>query len=70
NILSAFMTGNSTVDEDKIVLAEFSTNEHFQDMFDIINEIDAMDNMDELRKEFNENSDQFQDFNEHKINVK
>lgn len=70
NILSAFFAGNSTIDEDKLVLQEFSNNECFQDMFDIINEIDAMDNMDELRKEFNENSDQLQEFKEHKINIK
>lgn len=70
NILSAFFAGNSTIDEDKLVLQEFSNNECFQDMFDIINEIDAMDNMDELRKEFNETSDLLQEFKDHKINIK
>lgn len=70
NILSAFFAGNSTIEEDKLVLEEFSNNECFQDMFDIINEIDAMDNMDELRKEFNETSDLLQEFKEHKINIK
>lgn len=70
NTISAFMAGKSSIDEDRLLLAEFFNNEYLQDVFEIINEIDTIDNMDELRKEFNENHDISDNFSDYNINIK
>ena len=70
NILAAFVSGESTKQEDKLVLNEISENEAFSDLLDVIDEIDAIDGIDELRNEFCEYNDEEQEFNDININIK
>ena len=58
------MAGVSTVQEDKQVLEEISNNQYFSDLLDVMNNIDAIDGMDDLRNEFNDSIDEYNDFNE------
>lgn len=67
NTLAAYFAGVSSKEEDKLVLNELAGNECFSDLLDLIEEFDSVDNIDALRNEFNENTDQFdslKDFNE------
>lgn len=70
NTLAAYMAGVSTVQEDKQVLDEISNNQYFSDLLDVMNDIDAIDGMDELRNEFNESIDEYNDFKEIDNNIK
>ena len=67
NILAAYFAGVSSKEEDKLVLNELAVNECFSDLLDIIEEVDSAEDIDALRNEFNEITDQFDtlnDFNE------
>lgn len=64
NTLAAYMAGVSTVQEDKQVLNEITNNQYFSDLLDVMEDIDAIDGMDELRKEFNESADLYNDYKE------
>ena len=64
NTLAAYMAGVSTVQEDKQVLNEIINNQYFSDLLDVMEDIDAIDGMDELRKEFNESADLYNDYKE------
>lgn len=70
NTLAAYMAGVSTVQEDKQVLNEISNNQYFSDLLDVMNDIDAIDGMDELRNEFNESIDEYDVFKEIDNNIK
>lgn len=70
NTLAAYMAGVSTVQEDKQVLNEIINNQYFSDLLDVMEDIDAIDGMDELRKEFNESADLYNDYNEIDSNIK
>lgn len=54
NTLAAYVAGTSSVHEDKLVLKEMGDDLSFSGLLDTLTEIDAIDGMDELRKEFNE----------------
>ena len=70
NTLAAYMAGGSTVQEDKQVLNEITNNQYFSDLLDVMEDIDAIDGMDELRKEFNESADLYNDYKEIDSNIK
>lgn len=70
NVLAAFVSGISTKQEDELVLAEISENKEFSDLLDVIGEIDAIDGMDELRNEFEENIDGWEEFKDYDVNIK
>lgn len=70
NTLAAYMAGVSTVQEDKQVLNEIINNQYFSDLLDVMEDIDAIDGMDELRKEFNESVDLYNDYKEIDSNIK
>ena len=70
NTLAAYMAGVSTVQDDKLVLNEISNNKYFSELLDVMEDIDAIDGMDELRKEFNESTDLFSDYKEIDSNIK
>lgn len=70
NTLAAYMAGVSTVQEDKQVLNEITNNQYFSDLLDVMEDIDAIDGMDELRKEFNESTDLYNDYKEIDSNIK
>lgn len=69
NTLTAYMAGVSTVQEDKLVLNEIVSNANFTDLLDIMDEVDSMDCINELRNEFNEISDDY-NFTDYNINIK
>ena len=69
NTLAAYMAGVSTVQEDKLVLNEIVSNANFTDLLDIMDEVDSMDCINELRNEFNEISDDY-NFIDYNINIK
>lgn len=70
NTLAAYMAGVSTVQEDKQVMDEIYSNMYFSDLLDVMEDIDAIDGMDELRNEFNESIDEYSDFKEIDNNIK
>ncbi len=70
NTLAAYMAGVSTVREDKQVLNEITNNQYFSDLLDVMEGIDAIDGMDELRKEFDESTDLYNDYKEIDSNIK
>lgn len=70
NTLAAYMAGVSTVQEDKEILDEISNNKYFSDLLDVIEDIDAMDGMDELRNEFTESADLYNEYKEIDSNIK
>lgn len=70
NTLAAYMAGVSTVQEDKQVLNEITNNQYFSDLLDVMEDIDAIDGMDELRKEFDESTDLYNDYKEIDSNIK
>ena len=69
NILAAFISGTSTPQEEKLVMNELVKNEEFSDLLNVIDEVDSMDCINELRSEFNEMSDDY-NFSDYNINVK
>jgi len=70
NTLAAFSTGVSTLQEDRLVMNEMANSEEFADLLNMIDEIDSMDCIDELRNEFNDSIDENFNFNDFKINIK
>ena len=69
NILAAFISGTSTLQEEKLVMNELVENEEFSDLLNVIDEVDSMDCINELRNEFNEISDDY-NFTDYNINIK
>ena len=70
NMLSAFQFGLTTPEEDSIILKEIEDNAEFNEMMDILDEINSMDELTELKNEFNEQTDcldKFQDISTHKL---
>lgn len=57
NMLSAFMCGVSTPDEDLRILNEMICNEEFSDMMDVLNEVNSLDDIDSFNFEFSDNID-------------
>lgn len=70
NTLAAFSTGVSTLQEDRLVMNEMANSEEFADLLNMIDEIDSMDYIDELRNEFNDSIDENFNFNDFQINIK
>lgn len=70
NTLAAYMAGVSTVQEDKQVMDEIYSNMYFSDLLDVMEDIDAIDGMDELRNEFDESIDEYNDYDEIHNNIK
>lgn len=70
NTLAAFNAGVSTKQEDKLVLNELSDNDNFSELLDIFDEVDSIEGFDELRDEFNETIDEYNDFKEIDNNIK
>lgn len=70
NMLSAFMCGVSTPDEDLLILNEMMSNEEFSDMMDVFHEVNDIDNLEEMKTEFNEDVDCMKDFKDYNFNVK
>lgn len=70
NIVSAFLCGVSSFQEDMSVLNMSIQDQEFDDYLSKAIEIDNLPEMDDLKKEFNERIDNFSDFKEHKINIK
>lgn len=70
NILAAFVDGVSTKQEDELVMKEFSNNEGFSDLLDVLDDVDAVDGMNELRNEFCESIDGWDEFKDYNINIK
>ncbi len=70
NTLAAYVAGVSTVQEDKLVLDEIANNDSFSELLDVMNEVDAIDGLDEMRNEFNESADDLEEFNDYIINIK
>lgn len=70
NMLSAFQCGLTTPEEDSIILKEIEDNAEFSEMMDILDEINSMDELTELKNEFNEQTDcldKFQDISTNKL---
>lgn len=57
NALAAFQIGTSTKEEDLMILNEMINNVEFSDMLDIMDEIGTIDNIDNLKFEFNDKTD-------------
>lgn len=57
NALAAFQIGTSTKEEDLMILNEMINNVEFSDMLDIMDEIGTIDNIDNLKFEFNDKID-------------
>ena len=57
NMLSAFMCGVSTPDENLQILNEMISNEEFADMMDVFNEVNSLDDIDSLKFEFDDKVD-------------
>ena len=57
NMLSAFMCGVSTPDENLQILNEMISNEEFVDMMDVFNEVNSLDDIDSLKFEFDDKVD-------------
>ena len=70
NMLAAFVAGVSFPQEDKLVMNELVNNEEFSDLLNVIDEVDSMDCIDELRNEFNDSIDENFNFKDFKINIK
>ena len=69
NILAAFISGTSTLQEEKLVMNELVENEEFSDLLNVIDEVNSMDCINELRNEFNEISDDY-NFSDYNVNIK
>lgn len=70
NLLAAFIQGVSSADEDRQIINEFAENDIFQDLLDIIDDIDSSEKIDALRNEFNESADDYREFNELNNDIK
>ena len=70
NMLAAFATGVSTPHEDKIVMNEIVNSEEFSDLLNIVDDIDSMDCIEEIKNEFNEPIDENCTFIDYNINIK
>lgn len=70
NELSAFFEGQSSIDEDRLILDSMSMNEEFSDMIDMMNEINSMGEISEMRDEFNELVDGIDDYEDYNINIR
>ena len=70
NILAAFVAGVSTKQEDELVMKESSNNEDFSDLLVVLDNVVAFDGMNELRNEFCENIDGWDEFKDYNINIK
>ncbi len=70
NIVSAFLCWVSSLQEDMLFLNETIQDQGFDNYLNTAIEIDNMSDMDELRKEFDCRIDSYNDFKEHKLNVK
>ena len=57
NALAAFQIGTSTKEEHLMILNEMINNVEFSDMLDIMDEIGTIDNIDNLKFEFNDKTD-------------
>ena len=57
NILAAFVAGVSTKQEDELIMKEFSDNEDFSDLLDVLDDVDAVVGMNELKNEFLKSND-------------
>lgn len=63
-MLSAFMCGMANLKENNEVLKEALIDRNLADVLEIIDDIDSSDDIDELRKEFIEDGDKYNDFKE------
>lgn len=70
NIVSAFLCGVSSMQEDMSVLNAAIQDQEFDEYLNTAIEIDNMSDMDELRKEFDCRIDDYNDLKEHKLNIK
>lgn len=70
NMLSAFYAGESTIDEDRLILDNMIADKEFSDMMDIMSEMDSMDEIREMRNEFSESVDNIDEYKDYNINIK
>lgn len=70
NIVSAFLCGVSSLQEDMSVLKEAIQDQKFDDYLNTAIEIDNISDMEELKKEYDCRIDNYSDFKEHMLNVK
>lgn len=70
NIVSAFLCGVSSMQEDMSVLNAAIQDQEFDEYLNTAIEIDNMSDMEELKKEFDCRTENYNDFKEHKLNVK
>lgn len=70
SMLSAFYAGESTIDEDRLILDNMIADEEFSDMMDIMSEIDSMDEIREMRNEFSESVDNIDEYQDYSIKIK
>lgn len=70
NIVSAFLCGVSSLQEDLSVLNEAIQEQKFDDFLNTAIDVNNMAEMDELKKEFDSRIDNYNDFKEHKFNIK
>lgn len=68
NMLAAFSAGVSNPYENQLVMNELVCDEEFPDILLIIDEVDSIDSLDELRKDFHEIDDDY-NFNDYLINM-
>lgn len=66
NSLCAFMANKSSLKEDRDIFHEMENNELFSDLVDLIHEFDAIEELNELRNEFNESIDKFNEVDKFK----
>ena len=70
NTLASFLAGTSTVQEDEAIHKELSESKSFSELLDVLEEVDAIDGLDELRQEFNDTSDNYNELTDYNINIK
>ena len=64
NLLSAFLHGVANIKENNEVFSEAIKDGDLQNIIEIIEDIDSSDDINELRKEFAEDGERYNDFKE------
>lgn len=70
NIVSAFLCGVSSLQEDMLILNGTIQDQEFDDYLNTAIETVELSDMDNLKKEFNCLIDSYSDLKEHKLNIK
>ncbi len=70
NALAAFYAGKSTKEEGHLILDKMAADENFSEMMDLMSDIDSLDEIEDIRREFDEDVDTGFKYNELNINIK